>query len=86
MSARIGDLIKLDGPTLIALRGIIAVHRHLNALDDEPTQIVLEGGATILVSRLEGEFVRKQWEFWSACGTMGERWRVIVGGGASHDV
>ena len=66
MSARIADLVKLDGPTLIALRGIIAVHRDLDALEGDPTTIVLEGGVKILLGRGEGEFVRREWEFWSA--------------------
>jgi hypothetical protein len=66
VSARIGDLVKLDGPTLIALRGISAVHRDLDATDSEPTEIILEGGAKIRVSRLAGEFVRREWEFWSS--------------------
>lgn len=65
MSARIGDLVKLDGPTLIALRGIIAVYRDLDALDSDPTEIILEGGVKINVSRGAGEFVRREWEFWS---------------------
>jgi hypothetical protein len=65
VSAKIGDLVKLDGPTLIALRGIIAVHRDLDALDGDPTEIVLEGGKIICVPRLAGEFVRREWEFWS---------------------
>lgn len=66
MSARIGDLLKLDGPSLIALRGIIAVYRDLDAADSEGTLIVLDGGVKILVSREAGEFVRREWEFWSA--------------------
>lgn len=65
MSARIGDLVKLDGPTLIALRGIIAVYRDLDALNSDPTEIILEGGVKINVSREAGEFVRREWEFWS---------------------
>lgn len=65
MSARIGDLVKLDGPTLIALRGIIAVHRDLSTGPNDPTEIVLEGGAKIRVSCFEGEFVRREWECWS---------------------
>lgn len=69
MSARIGDLVKLDGPTLIALRGIIAVYRDLDALNSDPTEIILEGGVKINVSRDVGEFVRREWEFWS----VGER-------------
>jgi hypothetical protein len=65
VSARIGDLVKLDGPSLIALRGIIAVYRDLEAADSEGTLIVLEGGVKILLSRVDGEFVRREWEFWS---------------------
>lgn len=65
MSAQIGDLVKLDGPTLIALRGIIAVHRIPYALPDDYTTVVLEGGVKILLSNSEGEFVRRAWEFWS---------------------
>ncbi len=64
MSVRIGDTVKINGPTQIALRGIIAVYRDLDALDSEPTEIILEGGVKIRASRLEGEYVRAQWEHW----------------------
>lgn len=65
MSTRVGDLVKINGPTLIALRGIIAVYRDSNALDSDPTEVVLEGGKTLRVERLQGEFIRREWEFWS---------------------
>jgi hypothetical protein len=64
--ARIGDLVKLEGPTLIALRGIIAVYRDLDAIESAPTEVILEGGVKIRVSRAAGEFVRRAWETWSA--------------------
>lgn len=65
MSERVGNLLKVAGPTLIALRGIIAVCRDLDALDSEPTEVLLEGGLKIRVSRLEGEFVQREWVTWS---------------------
>lgn len=52
-------------PTLIALRGIIAVYRDPDALAGDPTVIILEGGAKICVSPQEGTFVRHEWENWA---------------------
>jgi hypothetical protein len=62
---RITDLLKL-GSTTIALRGIIAVHREPDALPNDPTEVVLEGGVKIRVSQDEGEFARREWERWAA--------------------
>jgi len=76
VSTRIGDLVRLDRPehsppappTVIALRGIIAVHRDRDALDNDPTEVILEGGVKITIGRGEGEFVRREWENWAAHG------------------